>query len=118
MTASAEIIDKIKMKIDSTPFLKNRSHASNFLREWKNAEQWCSLQLPKNKYLLRKFIAGVFPMRLAKNLEMLGFKKISEVKAEFLSLFIQSYKARTTLVGNGGIEEERKSAGPLTGKFE
>ena len=106
--ASAEIFDKIKMKRDATPF-SNRSHASNFLR---------ALQMPKNKYLVRKFIAGVFPIRLAKNLEMMGFKKLNEVKAEFLSLFNQSYKARITLVGNGGMEEERKSVGPLTGKFE
>ena len=48
VTASGEIFDKIKMKRDAMPFA-NRSHASSFLREWKNADKWCSLLLPKNK---------------------------------------------------------------------
>ena len=78
-----------------------------------NAEKWCSYI--KNKYLLKKFIWVIYPSRLAKNLDILGYKKLSDVKAKFLRLFNQSYKARSTLVGNGGIDEEKKTAGSTTG---
>ena len=71
--AAAELFDAVKMKKDAAPFA-NRSHATAYLREWKNLERWCGQHLPKNKFLIKKFIWGIHPNKLAKNIDMMGMK--------------------------------------------
>ena len=102
--AAAEMFEALKMKKDSAPFA-NRSHATAYLRDWKNLERWCGRNLPKNKFLVKKFIWGIQPNKLAKNLDMMGMKKLPEVKAEFLRLFNQNCRARATLLRSGGVAE-------------
>ena len=43
--------------------------------------------MPRTKYLIKKFIWGIYPNKLAKNLDMLGLKNLEAVKSEFLKMF-------------------------------
>jgi hypothetical protein len=115
VTAAAELFEGIKMKKEPIPF-SSRAHATHYLREWKNMERWCGQHLPKSKFLIKKFIWGIFPTKLAKNLDIMGYKRLAEVKTEFLRSFNQSCKARATLMRSGGMSEEKKNVGGSSGK--
>ena len=59
---AGEIFGKIKMKRDAVPF-SERTHRT----KWQMAGKWCSLPMPKDKFLIKKFITGVYPPKFSKN---------------------------------------------------
>ena len=52
---SAQVLEAVKMKRDEVPF-GTMSNAMNYLREWRLALVWCTRFLPKEKYLVKKFV--------------------------------------------------------------
>jgi hypothetical protein len=74
---SGELFDLLKMKREDKQF-SSLAQATTYLRYWKATEQWCSLHMPKSKYLVRKFVWGVQPKKFAQSLEMQGVKKKSD----------------------------------------
>ena len=116
VVASGELFEALKMKKDKEPF-SARSSATQYLRDWKTTERWCALQLPNEKFLVKRFVWGIYPNRFAKNIDMLCVKKLHICKKTFMLMFNRNYNARVTLKGAGGMEESKAPSGPLvTGK--
>ena len=95
----------LTMKKEEKPF-SALSQATQYLRDWKTTEEWCNRQLPKEKFLIKKFIWGVVPRKFASALEMEGFKKLSTLKEKYFAEFRKNLLARQTLVNSGGLEEK------------
>ena len=116
VVASGELFEAIKMKKDKEPF-SARSSATQYLRDWKTTERWCALQMPNEKFLVKKFVWGIHPNRFAKNIDMLCLRKLTLCKRNFMTTFNRNYNARVTLKGAGGMEESKAQAGPpVSGK--
>ena len=72
---AGEIFENIKMSKHDNVY-SSMSNALQYIRDWQNAERWCSRHLPRPKFLVKQFIRGVYPRKLKGILEMRGEKKI------------------------------------------
>ena len=81
-------------------------------RVFSRMERWCALQIPKEKFLVKKFVWGIYPNRFAKNIDMLCINNLKVCKKTFMSIY--NFKARNTLKGAGGMADINVSVGSST----
>lgn len=71
--------------------------ATNYVRDWKNALSWGRMWRPKDKALIKLFLAGVYPKKLAYTLEDHGFERIETLMKTFLLEYRKGVAAFKTL---------------------
>ena len=103
------IFEKLTMVKQSVPYA-NMVEAMKYLRDWKIAEQWCAHHRPKEKFLIKQFIKGIYPKKLRSVLDMHGFKKLKSVRDRFLQEYKVLVRARRALSCTGGLDDEAYSA--------
>jgi hypothetical protein len=104
------IFEKLSMVRDNVPY-RNMVEAMKYLRDWKIDEQWCEHHImPKEKFLIKQFIKGIYPKKLRSVLDMHGYKKLKSVKDRFLLEYKVSVRARKTLSCTGGLDDDAYSA--------
>jgi hypothetical protein len=82
----------------------NQRQATGYLREWKVALEWCTHFLPRRKLLIRAFLKGISPTKLAVSVENEGKRDLQEVMTSFKEKYKEIVTARRTLVGGGGLD--------------
>ena len=73
------------------------SLATVYVKMWRDGMAWCRQVLPRNKVLVKLFLANIFPRKLAQQLENLGIKNIDEVMNEFVSAYRKCAEAHKIL---------------------
>lgn len=104
-TETSGILRRIKMS-DEAPFSK-LSMATSYVQEWKVAMRWCRQFLPRQKTLVKFFLAKVKPKQLAYDIENLGLRKIEDVFRRFVSEYRKRVNAKKMLTGMEVFAEER-----------
>ncbi len=71
--------------------------ATTYVRKWKDAMRWCTRFLPREKTLVKHFLAGVYPRRLAYAIKNEEIKKINKCMNTFIVKYREGVSARRTL---------------------
>ena len=102
------LLKNIKMTKDA-PFSK-LSLATNYRRDWKMTLKWCKNHRLKGKTLVKNFLYGIQPRKLASALECLEYEKIEEVMDAFVKAYKTKVKARNDLTGMDLFADEKPAA--------
>jgi len=113
-TEATGILRRVAMK-DDAPFAK-LSTATSYVQEWKIAMRWCQRFLPRQKILVKFFLAKVKPKQLAYDIENLGMKKIEDVFKRFVAEYLKRVNAKKLLTGMDVLPAELQSAKKAIGK--
>ena len=92
---SVAILREIKMPRDAA--YQDIVAATTYVRKWKDSMRWCSRFLPREKTLVKHFLAGVYPRRLAYAIENEEIKKINKCMNTFIVKYREGVSARRTL---------------------
>ena len=84
--------------------------ATRYTEEWSTAMEWCSMFPLREKQIVKKFLHGIWPRKLAASLELHELKKFREVKKQFLVSYRESMHAKEMLASTGGAPETSKFA--------
>jgi hypothetical protein len=94
---------KLKMPHDEVAFT-SVMQATSYTRAWKVTEEWCELHLPNERALVKLFIKGIYPKRLAEAVELERCKTLKQVKMHFINHWKVNCTAKKRLTGSGGME--------------
>ena len=103
-TEAIKLLKQIKMEKDSV--FSNLALATNYKREWKLALHWCKKHTMKGKTLVKQFLFGVQPQKLATTLGYSEFEDIYELMDEFVKAYKHGVRAKRDLAGMGVLKEE------------
>jgi hypothetical protein len=88
---STDVLKKIRMNPKAVAY-SNMVLATTYVREWKDALQWCAAHLPRQRALVKLFLERIYPRKLASALEIDGCRKIQIC----IKKFIMKYKKGVT----------------------
>jgi hypothetical protein len=94
-TESVAILREIKMPRDAA--YQDIVAATSYVRKWKDAMRRCRRFLPHEKKLVKHFLAGVYPRRMASVIENEDIIKINKCMNTFILKYREGVSARRTL---------------------
>ena len=112
--STSRILSSIHMDRHVKPF-ESLVQATRYTEEWSSSMKWCSLHPLKEKQVVKKFLAGIWPRRLAASLELHEFKKFRDVRRQFLVSYQLSMQAKEVLTATGGVLEFKGDSGASDG---
>ena len=107
------ILKKIKMPKDST--YGSLAVAAVFMRQWAEGVRWCAAFLPREKSLVKIFLANIYPRKLAATMENQEIKKIQRCLDTFLRTYKIGVAAKRTLSTLEDLQPRAEEVKP-TGK--
>jgi hypothetical protein len=93
---STDVLKKIRMNPEAVAY-SNIVLATKYVREWKDALQWCAAHLPRQRALVKLFLERIYPRKLASALEIDGCRKIQVCIKKFILKYKKGVTAKKDL---------------------
>jgi hypothetical protein len=113
-TEATNVLRRTRMS-DDPPFTKLYA-ATSYVQEWKVAMRWCRQYLPREKVLIKFFLAKVKPKQLAYDIENSGLRRMDDIFKRFVMDYRKGVSAKKLLTGMEVLSDTPSGREPVKKK--